>query len=119
MTTHNQRIGKWGEDIAAAYLSDKGYSLLERNARTPYGEIDLVFRRGEETIFVEVKTRTSSRFGPPEIAVTPKKAEHLRNAAMHYAAEHDISHWQIDVLSIEGRPGGKPPKIFHFEAALS
>ena len=120
MTTHNQKIGAWGESIAAAYLSEKGYTILERNARTPYGELDLVTQRGEEVIFVEVKTRTSARFGAPEIAVTPRKAEHLRNAAMHYAMEHDIETWQIDVLAIEGHPNAQtPPKITHFEAAIS
>ena len=57
---HNQKIGKWGEDAVAAYLKERGYEILARNARTPYGEIDIVAKQEDVYIFVEVKTRTSN-----------------------------------------------------------
>lgn len=112
-----QNLGRWGEDVAARYLIGQGYLLVARNARTPYGEIDLVMRHGEMTIFVEVKTRTSSRLGWPEESVTPRKQQHLLEAAAHYAAEHNIDHWQIDVIAIIGRPG-QSVRLKHFEKAL-
>jgi putative endonuclease len=114
---HNQRIGKWGEETAAAYLTERGYEIISRNARTPYGEIDIVAKHGDILIFVEVKTRTSDSMGLPEESITPRKRQHMISAAEHYAAEQEIDHWQIDVISIEGKPGSKP-KITYFENAI-
>ena len=66
---HNQSIGKWGEDIAAEHLIQHNYEIINRNVRTPYGEIDIVARQGDITIFVEVKTRTSNKMGLPEESI--------------------------------------------------
>jgi putative endonuclease len=115
--THNQRIGKWGEDTAAEFLTGRGYEIVTRNARTPYGEIDIVARQGDVTLFVEVKTRTSDKMGLPEESITARKREHMLAAADHYAAGHEIDHWQIDVVAIEGKPGTKP-RITYFENAI-
>jgi putative endonuclease len=115
--THNQRVGKWGEQTAIKYLAQKDYEILGRNVRTPYGEIDIVARQGDMTIFVEVKTRTSIKMGLPEESITARKREHMIACAEHYAAEHEIDHWQIDVISIEGKPGTEP-KVTYFENAL-
>lgn len=114
---HNRQIGKWGEDAAAAFLMGRGLAIVARNARTPYGEIDIVAKQGDVTVFVEVKTlRTSQNFFP-EHNVTARKREHMLACAEHYAAEHEIDHWQIDVISIEGKPTATP-KITHFENAI-
>ena len=115
---HNQRIGKWGEDTAAEYLMQQDYEILACNIRTPNGEIDIVARQGDITIFVEVKTRTSNKMGLPEESITPRKREHMLAAADHYAAEHEIDHWQIDVIAIEGKPAASKPKITYFENAI-
>ena len=117
MTKHNQQIGAWGEQIAVDWLTDRGYELIARNVRTPYGEIDIVAKQGELTIFVEVKTLTSSKNFFPEHQITPRKREHMHATAEHYAAEHEIDHWQIDVIAIEGTHLSKP-KITHFENAI-
>ena len=113
----NQKIGQWGEAAAAAYLLEHGFELIAVNVRTPYGEIDLVARREDVTLFVEVKTRTSARLGPPEEAVTARKQQHMLAAGAHYAAEHGIDHWQIDVIAVEGQPGSTPT-LTHFENAV-
>jgi putative endonuclease len=118
MSQHNQKIGRWGEEIAAVYLEKKGYDLINRNVRTPYGEIDLIARQRGRVIFVEVKTRTSAGFGYPEEAVTPQKQQHMLDCAEHYAQEQNIDHWQIDVISVEGKPGKGEPRITHFEDIL-
>jgi putative endonuclease len=110
----NQKIGQWGEEAAAAYLAEKGYQILERNTRTPYGEIDIVTSIEGVTVFVEVKARTSRSFGLPEEALTPRKLKHMRAAAGHYAAEHEIDTWQCDAIAVEGIPG-VTPRIEHFE----
>jgi len=114
---HNQRIGKWGEETAAEYLTQHNYEIIARNVRTPYGEIDIIARQGDVTIFVEVKTRTSNKMGLPEESITPRKRQHMLTAADHYAAENEIDHWQIDVIAIEGKPGSKPV-ITYFENAI-
>ena len=117
MSNRNQRTGKWGESVAARYLDEHGHTIVARNVRTPYGEIDIVTEKGGITIFVEVKTRTSSSLGPPEISVTPRKQEHMVAAAESYAQENEIDHWQIDVIAVEGKPG-KQPDFTHFENAI-
>jgi putative endonuclease len=115
---HNQRVGTWGEEIAAEYLTGQGFEIVTRNARTPYGEIDIIARQGETVVFLEVKTRTSDKMGLPEDSITARKRQHMLSAAEHYAMESEIDHWQIDVIAIEGKPGVKP-KITHFENAIS
>jgi putative endonuclease len=114
---HNQQIARWGEDAATAYLETRGLIIIARNARTPYGEIDIVAKQADTTIFVEVKTRTSNKMGLPEEAVNLRKRNHMLACAEYYAAEHEIDHWQIDVISIEGKPTSTP-KITHFENAI-
>lgn len=75
MANRRQLLGRWGEDLAAEYLIERGYTILERNVRTRYGEIDLVAQLAEEsislsdspvTVFVEVKIRSTRSFGLPE-----------------------------------------------------
>ena len=114
---HNQKVGKWGEDAVAVYLAERGYEIITRNARTPYGEIDIVAKQADITVFVEVKARTSNKMGLPEEAVNPRKQAHMLACAEHYAAENAIDHWQIDVISVEGKVGSEP-KITHFENAI-
>jgi putative endonuclease len=117
MSGRNQKIGTWGESVAAEYLKERGYIIVARNVRTPYGEIDIIAEKDGFTIFVEVKTRTSKNLGPPEISVTPRKQEHMLAAAEHFSQENEIDHWQIDVVAVEGKPSTKP-KFTHFENAL-
>lgn len=115
---HNQKVGQWGEEIAAAYLGQRGHEIIARNARTPYGEIDIVAKQGDITIFVEVKTLTSSKNFFPEQNVTSRKRGHMLACAEHYAAEHAIDHWQIDVVAVEGKQGFES-KVTHFENAIT
>jgi len=77
-------LGKAGEDRAAKFLADQGYRILERNYRTPHGEIDLIALHQGTIVFVEVKTRTSDAFGAPELAVTPQKQQRMVKSALGY-----------------------------------
>lgn len=113
----NQSVGRWGEQEAANYLCRRGYEVSARNVRTPYGEIDLVACKDGLTVFVEVKARTGRTFGPPEIAVTPRKQAHMLACAEFYAQQNDLDHWRIDVIAVE-RVGDRT-ELMHFENALS
>ncbi len=115
--SRNQTIGRWGEQAAADFLCERGYEIVERNVRTPHGEIDLVARKDGITIFVEVKARTGKSFGPPEVAVTPRKQAHMLASADFYAQHNEVDHWQIDVIAVQ-KVAGKV-EIVHFENALS
>jgi putative endonuclease len=117
MTKYKKEIGAWGEEIASGWLAEHGYQIIARNVRTPYGEIDIIAQQNDVTIFVEVKTLTSSVNFFPETNITSAKQQHMLNTAQHYAAEHEIDHWQIDAISVEGKPGSKPI-ITHFESVL-
>ncbi len=82
--------GEAGERAALGYLEGKGFVLLARNYRAQRCEIDLVMRDGETTVFVEVKARSSERFGLGREAVTKAKQRNLLKAATAYAAENGI-----------------------------
>jgi len=114
MTKYKKEIGAWGEGMAADWLAARGYRVIARNVRTPYGEIDIIAQHEDVTVFVEVKTLTSSREFFPEKNITLTKQLHMLNAAQSYAAEHELDHIQIDAISVEGRPGAEP-RITHFE----
>jgi putative endonuclease len=114
-------IGRLGETLAGAFLKNKGYIILEKNWRTPYGEIDLVARYNEAIVFVEVKTRSSRSLGPPEISITPRKAEHMHHAAEYYIQQHPEmqTDWRIDLVTILLLPHNAPATIDHFENVLA
>lgn len=116
-----QRFGAWGERRAEAYLTERGLEVLERNYRTPSGEIDLVMRYDDQIIFVEVKTRSNDAFGMPEESVTEVKKEHLLLAAEKYLDDHpEIQFdWRVDVVSIRGTQGSDQVEIVWFENALA
>ena len=119
--SRQQVIGKWGESLAADFLSEKGYKILARNFRTEYGEIDLIVTREDVLIFVEVKTRTSNEFGYPEDAITKQKKEHLLYSAQAYLQNHPEfeGDWRIDVIAIWQKDRNAPQQIIHFENALT
>jgi putative endonuclease len=120
-STRLRSLGKRGESIAAEYLRNKGYTFLETNWHSLYGEIDLVASLAGVITFIEVKTRASKSFGPPEVSITPRKLEHMRNSAEYYMAEHPgiTNEWHIDAIAIQLQAGNLPPLIEHFENVLS
>lgn len=97
-----RKLGLIGEDKAAAYLTANGYKVIGRNYYTRYGEIDIVCLKSGEVIFVEVKTRTSLKFGYPEEAITAKKIAHLKKAALIYINNEKLKNPRIhfDVVTI-------------------
>lgn len=100
--------GKRGEDLAAAYLERAGYVLLERNYRCLFGEIDIVARDGDTLCFVEVKSRRSTRYGDPQLAVTPRKQEKMIRSALQYLGSHGLTDppARFDVAAVRLSPEG-------------
>ncbi|MDR1393206.1 MAG: YraN family protein [Bifidobacteriaceae bacterium] len=111
-------LGRYGEDVAAAYLSLKGWQILDRNWRCRRGELDLVAQPEPGSLaFVEVKTRSSDTCGPPEGAVTAQKLSRLRGLVSAWLTEHEqaAKNLRIDVIAVT--VGGELGRsIEHFEA---
>ncbi len=87
MTQQRLSLGKWGEEQAARYLQRLGMKILERNFRTPVGEIDIIARHKKILVFVEVKTRRSAAFGTPLEAVGPFKQRQILRTAQWYLGQ--------------------------------
>lgn len=112
-------LGERGEMIAAAYLAERGYKILDKKARTAYGELDLVARVKDFLVFAEVKTRSSGRFGLPEEAVDAQKQKQMIRLADAYISKNSFSKMKIrfDVISILYN-GVNEPKIRHIQDAF-
>lgn len=100
---NNKDLGARGEALASDLLRRKGYRILEKNFRTPMGEIDIIAEHGRVLVFVEVKTRSGRDFGLPQEAVGRRKQRHLALAAQAYLKQHGRgnSPCRFDVVSIE------------------
>ena len=107
MVAEHLDTGRDGEDAAEAFLASKGFVIIERNYRYGHGEIDIIARDGDYTVFVEVKSRSNDRFGAPEYSITPGKQRQLRRVAAGYMYEHGFSELacRFDVVAVEFRNG--------------
>lgn len=103
VTIERQDLGKRGEEIAVHELERRGYAILARRYRTRYGEIDIVARDAETTVFVEVKARATCEFGTAAEAVTPWKQRRLARMASDYIARHGLDRrpCRFDVVAID------------------
>ncbi len=109
--------GNEGEALAAQYLIDKGYKLLERNYRFKRSEIDLIVEKNNCLVFVEVKLRTSIAFGYPEEFVSEKKAAKIMEGAEQYIFQTDWrGNIRYDIVAIYKQNG--QPEIVHIEDAF-
>ena len=110
------QTGSWGEELAAAFLRDKGYVVLDRDWHSGHRDLDIVARSSDGTIvFVEVKTR-SNRYQEPETAVDLKKQRNLLFSINHYLKCHRIhTNYRFDVITVVGTMGCEHPEIEHIE----
>jgi putative endonuclease len=108
-------LGRTGEELAARHLAGRGYTILERNYRAPYGEIDLIALDGGTVVFVEVKTRTTDAYGAPELAVDLRKQERMVKAALGYLKHKKLHQMpcRFDVVAISGAGSEKVELIQH------
>ena len=120
LTPH--QVGNVGERLARSHLEAKGYHIVDANYRCRWGEIDLIARYGPVWVFVEVRTRRSDAYGPPEESVIAAKARRLALTAQDFlrrqvglSAEVE---WRIDVVAIRLGPGRRVLSIRHLENAV-
>jgi len=96
--------GRRGEDLAHRYLQRQGYIVVARNYRlgSGEGEADIVAWEGETLAIVEVKSRTTGDYGPPERAIGPEKLAHMRRVAREFAARNGTSWEQVrfDIVAV-------------------
>ncbi len=96
--------GRLGERIARWRLVLSGYRIVETNFRTRYGEIDIVARDGQDLVFVEVKTKRSKEYGPPEEAVDERKRRQISKMALMYLTTRggdDDAACRFDVVTVD------------------
>ena len=109
----NKELGKRGEEVAIRFLKNNGYQILQKNYVCKLGEIDIVAREKDTLAFVEVKTRTSLLFGPPELSVTSFKQRQLSKAALYFLKEKKLGEVKarFDVVAVLLGPGGEEIKL--------
>lgn len=105
MAQHNE-TGQAGEKLAANWLVKNGFTIKEINWRYSHFEVDVIAVKGDTLHFIEVKTRTTTKFGNPEESITKIKMQNLKNAAERYQEKNPGWKWiQFDVLAILFKPG--------------
>ncbi len=111
--------GREAEELAAAFLEERGFAILDRNHAIRQGEVDLVAREGDVLCFVEVRSRTSEAQGGPEETVSAAKARRVVAAATDWAARNGGLDREIrfDVVAVTLLDGA-PPRVEHFRGAF-
>lgn len=116
MATHNE-LGEKGEKFAVKYLQDNGYEILERNYRFLKAEVDIIAKKQDVLIVVEVKTRSTNYFGNPEDFINSKKIKLLVAAIDNYIIEKNLDiEVQFDIIALIKEKDGF--KIEHFKSAF-
>jgi putative endonuclease len=97
-----KELGKKGEEKALRFLKKKGYRIIEQNYVCKLGEMDIIAKEKDTLVFIEVKTRTSTEFGPPQLAVNSSKQRQLSKVALNYLKEKKLEDVKarFDVVAI-------------------
>lgn len=102
MALHND-LGKWGEDMAAAFLREEGLVIIDRDWHSGHRDIDIVAIDGLTLVFVEVKTRRNRLYAEPEESIDREKMQYLRLAMNHYVKVHHIDRpVRFDIVTVVG-----------------
>lgn len=119
MKQNNCMMGREGENIAADYLTQKNFRIIERNYRCRMGEVDIIGIFLKELVFIEVKTRSNISFGYPYEAVDNRKILKIRRVAQHFIFERKLYDLDVrfDIISIILNKDDRP-KIEHIEYAF-
>jgi len=112
-------FGSWAEELAEKFLKDRGYKILDRNYRKPWGEVDIIAEKNDILIFVEVKASDSPapEGFEPEKRVNDDKIKRIKRAAQTYIQQNNLDDksWQIDLIAIELDKEKGAAKITHFK----
>ena len=106
MSIDRKKLGDWGEEVAVRYLLEKGFRILQRNFRADRGEIDIIAREDDCVVFVEVKTGSTHKYGPPEDKITSAKQRQLYKIANHFIQQNpDLdTDFRFDAVIVDGSP---------------
>jgi putative endonuclease len=114
MLTQKQETGDEGEELAVKFLKKrKKYKILEKNWRHKNGEIDIIARDGEVTVFVEVRTRQKDALVSGYFSVTKKKKNALKPVLQAYISQNYLQYFRFDIIEIAY--SGRSFEIFHYE----
>lgn len=104
-----QKTGSRGEDMAVLFLEKQGYTVLDRNYRRRFGEIDIVAEEGGVLVFIEVKARKNNRYGNPFEAVDVRKQKKLSRMAQDYISRHKMEDRpaRFDVVAVRLNPDSR------------
>ncbi len=109
MKTSCRELGDKGEAIAAKFLIDKGFELIDHNVHAPGGELDLIMKQDGGWVFVEVKTRRSNAFGSALESISTRKINRMLSAIEHYFIirnkAEEVPFFRIDIITVEVRAG--------------
>lgn len=99
---NKRHAGTKGEDKAVQYLKKMNYKILERNYRSHFGEIDIIAKDKNHTVFIEVKSRANPLFGSPQESVVNKKKRRITLTAIDYLQRNQLTHTptRFDVIAI-------------------
>jgi putative endonuclease len=108
MTEKTKTLGEKGEDIAAAFLKKKGYNILFRNYKCSFGEIDIIAKHKKTLSFIEVKTRSTKKYGLPQEAVTSVKQAKISRVALEFVQRYKMDNRaaRFDVVSVQSLNDG-------------
>lgn len=110
--------GKKGEEMAVAFLKEKKYIILALNWRSKHGEIDIICQQDKTIVFVEVKTRTNTKFGYPEEAVSAHKQKMMIQTADAFLETlHSYEAIRYDIIAIRMNRN-KKPEVYHIQDAF-
>ena len=115
---NSRRFGIIGEKIAQGYLINKKYEILETNFYAKTGEIDIIAKKNNNIIFIEVKTRSNLKFGTPAMAVNSNKKKHIKSAAKTYIYLNKLFKYDIRFDVIEVFINDGKCKINHIEGMM-
>ena len=119
--SQSKEVARIGEELAAQYLKDRGYQILERNYRLRSGEIDVIAKEERRIVFVEVKTRRTLKFGVPQAAVTLAKQKQISKIALSYLQANNLldAPCRFDVVAIYlSSNTSTPTKFEHIQNAF-
>ncbi len=122
-TRARKNLGDSGERVAALFLEQRGYKILDRNwrSRTRAGEIDLVAEDADGLAFVEVRTRRGDTVGSPEESITPRKRARLIALAQEFLQTHPeyaVRAWRIDLVAIQLERAGRVARMNLIKSAV-
>lgn len=114
---HNKIVGGFGEKIAQKFLIKNKYEIIGCNAKVGYKEIDIIAKKDGMIIFIEVKTRTSDKFGKAEEALGARKINFLTYAIQGYLFKHNLNKYEIgfDLIAVDICKDKKTAKIKHYK----